>query len=614
MLRSPLVGKFFNELIDIVDILKPKASGQVSGGQEGKSGLAFEAEHVMWFYYAATVALPKHAPARVPNVIPEMSQFQEFKFQAVALSLHEVKILADLIVARQSVFSDPQLHTILTFAKKVKESMDLALLEQTQEITYLLFIDEKLPSEMEASYTQRSQVGDSGQPLLIQKVKEAIKSLLFSLDSFAMFFESEDQSSLMQITEFVIKFSYLFENSRSYREEKIPLKILAQYLHSHLNQLPEDYKEQNFRKLYSEILSECQVREEQKRLITHKNTELLLICKQYAAIHSMEKHISDIKQEEKIQQSFTRTHKFLKFINEAEVPVCIQVLQGEDGESLYITPQTECSHMKLEYVGVFVMGNRRQQSLKPGKTHKGSVSGHVANIKEFPGEFCRHDCVRRSIELEDDPNDVSKAFLAYMQIVREALRCHPMYSGAKDEELDQLVEEVEKHLTRRMYREIFPMEPTAKDFCLHEAAGKLAWVQPEHLDIPLHNRNEAMWKYAIQALKDTDERMSPVEKLNCLVECITIIVNVLELCSSSDAGISSDDSLPIIIYIVIKAQPKWMYSNLNYINKFRDQSKMLAQSGFCFSQIQSAIQFIENVGPSCFTLPAEEYERYMKTG
>lgn len=330
----------------------------------------------------------------------------------------------------------------------------------------------------------------------------------------------------------------------------------------------------------------------------------------------MEKHISDIKQEEKIQQSFTRTHKFLKFINEAEVPVCIQMLQTEDRESLYIASQKDCAHMKLEYVGVFVMGNRRQQALnKPGKTQKGAVvSGHVLNIKEFPEEFCRQDCVRKSIELEDDPCNVSDAFLAYMLIVREALHSHPMYTDAKDEELDQLVEEVEKHLTRRMYREIFPMEPTVKDSSLRQATMKLAWVQPEHLDIPMHNRNEAMWKYAIQALKDTDERMSPVEKLNCLVECITIIVNVLELCSNSDAGISSDDSLPIIIYIVIKAQPKWMYSNLNYINKFRDQSKMLAQSGFCFSQIQSAIQFIESAGPTSFSLAPELYERYMSEG
>lgn len=275
--HSPSVSRFFAELIDIVDILKPKSTTR-SADTDYDESIEFSPEHVMWFYYVTTVSTSKHAPARVPNPIPEMTEFQSFKFQAVALSLQEVKILADLIVSRQPSFSAPQLHTILTFAKKVKESLDLALLEPSQEVTYLLFIDEKLPSEMETSYTQRSQIGDSGQPLLIQKVKEAIKSLLFSLDSFAMFFESEDQSSLMQITEFVIKFSYLFENSRSYREEKIPLKILAQYLNSHLNQLPQDYKEKNFRKLYSEILSECQIQEEQKRLIAHKNTELLLIC------------------------------------------------------------------------------------------------------------------------------------------------------------------------------------------------------------------------------------------------------------------------------------------------------------------------------------------------
>jgi hypothetical protein len=62
-----------------------------------------------------------------------------------------------------------------------------------------------------------------------------------------------------------------------------------------------------------------------------------------------------------------------------------------------------------------------------------------------------------------------------------------------------------------------------------------------------------MWQFAINALKDTDDCMSPVEKLNCLIECIRIIVNILDLCSMTNSAVGSDDSLPIIIYVVIKA-------------------------------------------------------------
>jgi hypothetical protein len=89
-----------------------------------------------------------------------------------------------------------------------------------------------------------------------------------------------------------------------------------------------------------------------------------------------------------------------------------------------------------------------------------------------------------------------------------------------------------------------------------------------------------MWEFAIKSLRDTDECMSPVEKLSCLIECITIIVNVLDLCSTSGSAVGSDDSLPIIIYVVIKARPRRLISNLNYIVKFRHHNKMLAQGGF----------------------------------
>jgi hypothetical protein len=133
---------------------------------------------------------------------------------------------------------------------------------------------------------------------------------------------------------------------------------------------------------------------------------------------------------------------------------------------------------------------------------------------------------------------------------------------------------------RKMFKWIFPNWASADDNRLFLKTQLLDWVQPEHLDIPDTNRNEPMWKFAINALRDTDECMSPVEKLNCLIECITIIVNILDLCSTSSSAVGSDDSLPIIIYVVIKSQPQRLYSNLNYIVKFRHHNKMLAQGGF----------------------------------
>ena len=115
-----------------------------------------------------------------------------------------------------------------------------------------------------------------------------------------------------------------------------------------------------------------------------------------------------------------------------------------------------------------------------------------------------------------------------------------------------------------------------------------------------------MWKFAIEALQNIENYRSPADKLNCFVNCMSIIVNVLSLMSSG-GGIGTDDSLPIIIYIVLKAKPERLYSNLNYISKFRHQSKMIGLKGFVFQQFQSAASFIESLDQTCLTIASEDY-------
>ena len=100
---------------------------------------------------------------------------------------------------------------------------------------------------------------------------------------------------------------------------------------------------------------------------------------------------------------------------------------------------------------------------------------------------------------------------------------------------------------------------------------------------------------------------APAEKLNCLLDCMSIIVNVLTLVSAG-AGVSTDDSLPIIIYVVIKAKPKRMYSNLNYISKFRRSSKMIGLKGFVFQQFQSAAAFVQHADNQSLSISHDEYE------
>lgn len=51
----------------------------------------------------------------------------------------------------------------------------------------------------------------------------------------------------------------------------------------------------------------------------------------------------------------------------------------------------------------------------------------------------------------------------------------------------------------------------------------------------------------------------------------------------------ADDFLPVLIYVVIHANPPQLASNLLYIERFRMASRMMSESAYFFTQLVSAL-------------------------
>jgi len=620
----PNMRRYFDQILE--GDLTPNLKTRHSSILEQSPGITYtEKGDTMTYFYTRTVNRPENK-----KLIMESSHlpdaFKDFKLQGIALSVPELRELVGVVLRNEDKFREAGHTSVFNSAKRIKRAMEednfLRDVDSADslDVHYMLFIEQTLPDSMDSSSRKRNTLPvdeDAKMALIMKKVKEAIKDLLFAMDSFSMFFDQDNQSSLLDIVEFVLKFSYLFDSKKSSANDRVPINLLAQYLKSNLIRLPQRFQDNNFAQLYKSLIYDYETLFSQKRKLASKNRQKLLV-----AINSLEKHIYDIKQEEKVQTSLQRTRDFISFISEAVIPVCVCPQTAKQGGEIIITKQRECFHTRLDYVNVLVPVAKRRPSTKSIPTmkspsmrsvksssrlsHQGSVqAGHVNTIDEFSEEFVKLEPVQKCAESDTDTAKVGEAFFDYINILHEEVMNHPLYKGRPEEEIEGIVEEIEKYITRKMHKDIFPIWATEDDTRLYNKTLSLSWLRPEHLDISPEMRHEEMWTFAIRALKDLDEYMSTVEKLSCLVDFVTTIVNILHLCSSTDA-VGADDSMPIIIYLV-KTQPERMYSNLNFITKFRHQKKMLADFGFCYSQIVAAIQFIENLDESCLTIEAETY-------
>lgn len=79
-------------------------------------------------------------------------------------------------------------------------------------------------------------------------------------------------------------------------------------------------------------------------------------------------------------------------------------------------------------------------------------------------------------------------------------------------------------------------------------------ITPAHhlLRIPKDYRFEAPWPFAQQQIAYISAYKTPREKVQCVVRCITSIMNLLQMaCSRVPAA---DELVPVLIFVVIKVR------------------------------------------------------------
>lgn len=190
----------------------------------------------------------------------------------------------------------------------------------------------------------------------------------------------------------------------------------------------------------------------------------------------------------------------------------------------------------------------------------------VRSIKSFIVSFSFYPA-----NPENDGQKVQDFFLT----MEAAIRDHPLWGGATDEEIDCAMEGLEKYVMTKLFSRTFASSPedTKVDKEISEKICLLqTFLRPEHLDIPVALQNESSWLLAEKELQKMNSFKSPREKLLCVISCCRVINNLLLNASMSENHVpgGADDFLPVLIYVTIKASSPWLilHSCIPILNSF----------------------------------------------
>ncbi|PVH87345.1 hypothetical protein DL98DRAFT_405753 [Cadophora sp. DSE1049] len=153
-------------------------------------------------------------------------------------------------------------------------------------------------------------------------------------------------------------------------------------------------------------------------------------------------------------------------------------------------------------------------------------------------------------------------------------------------------------------------EDVERDEILAQKVSIYGWIKEEHLDIPAVG--DSGKRFLILAQQGNSELLkiktyrAPRDKIICVLNCCKVIFGLLR---HSKADSSADSFMPLLIYVVLQANPEHMVSNVQYILRFRNQDKLAGEAGYYLSSLLGAVQFIENLDRTTLTISDEEFEK-----
>lgn len=134
----------------------------------------------------------------------------------------------------------------------------------------------------------------------------------------------------------------------------------------------------------------------------------------------------------------------------------------------------------------------------------------------------------------------------------------------------------------------------SRDQVLHEHMKKLgAIITPNHKDLRITKvyQYECPWPSAQADITQISAYKTARDKIKCVVRASRTIMNLLSLAHDQSVP-AADDFLPVLVYVLIKANPPALLSTVQYVNLFYEQ-RIEGEDQYWWTQFCSAIEFIK---------------------
>ncbi|XP_049341651.1 GTPase-activating protein and VPS9 domain-containing protein 1 isoform X2 [Astyanax mexicanus] len=256
---------------------------------------------------------------------------------------------------------------------------------------------------------------------------------------------------------------------------------------------------------------------------------------------------------------------------------------------------------------------RCRQGLQTSQAHLERLLQRVLRDKEVANRYFTTVCVRLLLEhMESKMQDFIIAFQGctaaddktaavedFLRYLYGAMAHDAIWQYASEEQLQDAQMAIERSVMNRIFKLAFYPNQDGdilRDQVLQEHINRLSKVVSANhraLQIPEVYLKEAPWPSAQAEIRTISAYKTPRDKVQCILRMCSTIMNLLSL-ANEDAVPGADDFVPVLVFVLIRANPPCLLSTIQYINNFY-ASRLSGEECYWWMQFTAAVEFIKTI-------------------
>ncbi|XP_076126996.1 GTPase-activating protein and VPS9 domain-containing protein 1 isoform X2 [Alosa pseudoharengus] len=256
---------------------------------------------------------------------------------------------------------------------------------------------------------------------------------------------------------------------------------------------------------------------------------------------------------------------------------------------------------------------RCRQGLQTSQAHLERLLQRVLRDKEVANRYFTTVCVRLLLEhmeakmidfigafqvctAADDKTAAVEDFLRYLY---GAMAHDAIWQFASEDQLQDAQMAIERSVMNRIFKLAFYPNQDGdilRDQLLQEHIQRLSKVVTANhkaLQIPEVYLKEVPWPSAQAEIRTINAYKTPRDKVQCILRMCSTIMNLLSL-ASDDSVPGADDFVPVLVFVLIRANPPCLLSTIQYINNFYS-SRLSGEECYWWMQFTAAVEFIKTI-------------------